>query len=137
MAQGFANQLTESGLIGNVYYPARPDDKADLTLNSKFDVVFESNGGSNMVKAFLTGFTFFILEPVFWYDFDYKLQAKVDVVQDNVKVDTLHAHTDARMSAKFLSLSDAQVLEGQTLKEAKQSLFRQIMQKLRDRHSLE
>lgn len=127
LVPGFAAALEKSGLAAKVYYPARPDDKVDLTLDARFDVLFDANMGSNLTKSFFTGLTLFILEPVFWFNYNYDLKGNVTVVRGSARVQTLEAASDAEMSMKFLSLGEAQQLEGNTLNKAKDSLFRQLL----------
>jgi len=127
LVPGFATALEKSGLAAKVYYPSRPDDKVDLTLDARFDVLFDANMGSNMVKSFFTGLTLFVLEPVFWFDYNYNLKGNVAIVRDNARVQTLDAVTDAEMSMKFLSLGEVQQLEGNTLNKAKESLYKQLL----------
>jgi len=127
LVPGFATALEKSGLAAKVYYPSRPDDKVDLTLDARFDVLFDANMGSNMTKSFFTGLTLFILEPVFWFDYNYNLKGSVTIVRDNARVQTLEAASDAEMSMKFLSLGEVQQLEGNTLAKAKESLYRQLL----------
>ena len=130
LVPGFAIALEKSGLFDKVYYPSRPDDKVDLTLDSKFDVLFDANTGSNMTKSFFTGLTLFLLEPVFWYNMDYNLNGQVEIKKENAKTTTIQAATEAGMSMKFLSLSDAQKLEGETLAKSKDSLYKQLLMEL-------
>ena len=132
LVPGLVNSLERSGLFDKVYYPSRPDDKVDMILDSKFDVIFEPNMGSNMTKAFFTGFTLFLLEPVFWYDYDYKLSGQIDIKKEENKTGTITAATDSSMSMKFLSLSEAVKLEGETLAKSKESLYKQLLMKLDD-----
>jgi hypothetical protein len=133
VVQGFSNELRTTGLASETYFPARPDDPVDVTLDTRIDVTVNQNTGSAMVKAFFTGLTMFLLEPAFWYHLDYKLVGHVDVLHGNRKLGELDADTDARMSMKFLSLSEQQTLEGETLGEAKKSLYRQLMDDLAKR----
>lgn len=130
VVQGFANELRTTGLVSETYFPARPDDPVDVTLDTRIDVTVNQNTGSAMVKAFFTGLTMFLLEPAFWYHIDYKLVGHVDVLHGNRKLGELDADSDARMSMKFLSLSEQQTLEGKALSEAKKSLYRQLLDDL-------
>lgn len=127
LVPGFATALEKSGLAEKVYYPARPDDKVNLTLDARFDVKFDANMGSNLTKSFFTGLTLFILEPAFWYNYNYELKGNVAIVRENARLQTLEAASDAEMSMKFLSLGEAQQLEGNTLNKAKESLYRQLL----------
>jgi hypothetical protein len=127
LVPAFATALERSGLAEKVYYPTRPDDKSDMTLDAKFDVVFDPNMGSSMAKSFFTGLTLFLLEPVFWYNFDYNLSGEINVLKAGTKVETLKASSNAEMSVKFLSLKESQSLEGETLKKSKESLFNQLL----------
>jgi hypothetical protein len=129
---GFANELERSGLFETVYYPTRPDDKVDIALDSKFNVKFQPNMGGNMTKAFFTGLTLFILEPIFWYDYDYALDAKVDIYSGKSIVKTIDAGTTAEINLKFLSLGQIVNLEGETLKNAKLSIYKQLLIKIND-----
>lgn len=130
MVPSFVVALEQSGYFDKVYYPARPDDKVDMTLQSKFDVEFIPNMGSNLVKSFFTGLTLFILEPVFWFDYDYQMKGRVDVSRNGGVVKTMNASTEAGMSMKFLSLGESVKLEGETLAKAKDSLFKQLLRDL-------
>lgn len=130
LVPGFAAALEKSGLSDAVYYPSRPDDKVAMTLESKFNVVFDPNNGSNLTKSFFTGFTLFLLEPVFWFNYDYTLDGSVDILEGATRVKTLRANSAGEMSMKFLSLSEVQSLEGNTLAKAKESLYRQLLKEL-------
>ena len=130
ITDSFARDLEVSGIAKNVYYPARPDDPTELVLESKFDIAMDPHMGSLMAKSFLIGLTLFILEPVFWYDFDYAMTANVDLIKNGQRYKSITAKTDATIGMKWLSLSEAQTLEGDALKNSKQSLSRQIIKKL-------
>jgi hypothetical protein len=127
MTEAFSAEIRKSGIAKEVYYPSRPDDKADILLESQFNVALDPHSGSAFAKAFFTGFTFFILEPLFWYDYDYKLSGTVDVFKNGKVIKQLSAVTDATMSVKWLSLSKVASLEGETLDKAKKSLFQQLI----------
>jgi hypothetical protein len=71
--------------------------------------------------------TLFIIEPLFWYDFDYTLSGTVDVVKNGKVIKQLSAVTDATLSVKWLSLGKVASLEGETLAQAKKSLFQQLI----------
>lgn len=128
-AQDFARELELSGISKTVYFPSRPDDKVDAVLETKVDVAMDPHMGSLMLKSFVTGLTLFILEPAFWYDFDYALVGRVDVVQEGKRT-PIEAKTDASIGMKWLSLGQAQNLEIEAMKKSKQSLFRQVIEKL-------
>jgi hypothetical protein len=126
LVQGFADFLDRSKLFDKVYYPLRPDDKVDLTLDSKFDVLFEPNMGGNLGKAFAIGITLFLLEPAFWFDYDYTLSGDVDIYKGDTKTSVAKATTNASMSIKFLSFAETVKLESETLQKGKESLYKQI-----------
>ncbi len=130
LVPGFASALEKSGVSDSVYYPSRPDDKVAVTLESKFDVAFDPNNGGNLTKSFFTGFSLFILEPVFWFNYDYTLTGTVDVMVGKNRMATLQANSSGEMSMKFLSLSEVQSLEGKTLAMAKDALYRQLLRDL-------
>lgn len=132
LTPGFAAELERSGLFTNVYYPSRPDDQVDLIIDSKFNIIFDPNMGSGMVKSFLTGLTLFLLEPVFWYDFDYEFVGKVDLYEGKVLKKTYDAQTSAEMQMKFLSLGETVTLESDTLTKAKASIYNQLVRKVGD-----
>ncbi len=132
LVPGFAIALKKSGLAEKVFYPARPDDQVDLTLDAKFDVLFDANAGANLTKSFFVGLTLFLLEPALWYDFDYNLTGKVEVLRGNAQPQTLQAASDAEISMKLLSLGETQKLEGEALPKTKESLYRQLLLKLND-----
>ncbi len=125
----FVQEIETSGLAKAVYCPVRPDDKVDAMLETKINVTMNPHMGPNMVKAVLTGFTLFVLEPVFWYHYSYALSGDVVVVKDGKRT-SIGAQSDGTISMKWLSLSHAQSLEAESIKKAKQSLFRQLIQKL-------
>ena len=127
MTEAFSNELRKSGVTKEVYYPFRPDDKADIVLESQFNVALDPHSGSAFAKAFFTGFTFFILEPLFWYDYDYTFSGTVDVVKNGKIIKQLSAVTDATMSVKWLSLGKVTSLEVETVDKAKKSLFQQLI----------
>jgi hypothetical protein len=130
LVAGFANALERSGIAEKIYYPSRNDDKFDLALDSRFDVTFDANTGGNMTKSFFTGLTLFLLEPVFWFNFNYEMTGEIDIIRATQKVDSIKANSEGEMSMKFLSLGEAQTLEGSTLAMLKESLFRQLILKL-------
>ncbi len=127
MTEAFSNELRKSGVTKEVYYPFRPDDKADIVLESQFNVALDPHSGSAFAKAFFTGFTFFILEPLFWYDYDYTFSGTVDVVKNGKIIKQLSAVTDATMSVKWLSLGKVTSLEVETVDKAKKALFQQLI----------
>ena len=127
MTEAFSNELRKSGVTKEVYYPFRPDDKADIVLESQFNVALDPHSGSAFAKAFFTGFTFFILEPLFWYNYDYTFSGTVDVVKNGKIIKQLSAVTDATMSVKWLSLGKVTSLEVETVDKAKKSLFQQLI----------
>lgn len=127
MTEAFSNELRKSGITKEVYYPFRPDDKADIVLESQFNVALDPHSGSAFAKAFFTGFTFFILEPLFWYNYDYTFSGTVDVVKNGKIIKQLSAVTDATMSVKWLSLGKVTSLEVETVDKAKKSLFQQLI----------
>ena len=128
LTEAFSNELRTSGFAKEVYYPLRPDDKVDIALDSQFNVEADTHSGSMFAKSFFTGFTLFLLEPVFWYDIDYKLSGNVNVMKDGKLLKQVTATTDATISAKWLSLSKLPALEAEALVKAKKSLFQQLMQ---------
>lgn len=130
MTEAFGSEIRYSGFTKNVFYPMRPDDKVDIILDSKFDVAMDPNMGSGMIKAILTGATFFILEPFFWYDYDYTFSGHVDVIQNGQIIRRIDAKTDASMSMKWLSLFEGNTLQNEVIKKSKKSLFRQLMKDL-------
>lgn len=128
LVPGFADALRESGLASEVYYPARPDDQVDYTMDAKFNVVFEPNMGANLTKSFVTGLTLFLLEPFFWYDYDYLLSGELVLYRGPVQARVVQAETEAGFQMKFLSMGQAVNLEGETLAKAKRSLYQQLLQ---------
>jgi len=130
---GFASTLERSGVSEKVYYPIRPDDTVDAVLDTQIDVTFDQNNGSNFAKAFFTGFTMFLLEPLFWYEYDYVLSGKVDVVKQNGSRLRLDATSTGTFGVKFFSLAEANEGEGETLRQAKESLYRQMLGQLAGR----
>ncbi len=129
IAQDFAREIEASGFSKAVYFPSRPDDKVDAVLEAKFDVVMDPHLGTGMIKAFFTRFTFFILEPLFWYNYDYAFVGMIDVVQGDHRL-PVAAKTNSSISIKWLSLWQAQKTEAETMKNSKQSLFRQLIEKM-------
>ena len=127
MTEAFSAEVRKTRFAKEVYYPARPDDKTDIVLETQFNVALDSHSGAASAKAFFTGLTFFILEPLFWYDFDYTFSGTVDVVKNGKVIKQLTAATDATLSVKWLSLGKVASLEGETLDKAKKSLFQQLL----------
>jgi len=127
LTEAFSHEIRASRVAKDVYYPARPDDKTEVTFESKFNSEVDTHSGSTFAKSFLTGFTFFILEPIFWYDFDYKLSGTVDVLKDGIVIKQSTAVTDATISVKWLSLGDVTKLESDAISQAKKSLFHQLL----------
>ena len=131
LTEAFSHEIRASRVAKDVYYPARPDDKTDVTFESNFNSELDTHSGSAFAKSFLTGFTFFILEPIFWYDFDYKFSGTVDVLKDGKVIKQSSAVTDVTLSVKWLSLGDVSKLESEAISQGKKSLFNQL---LRDVH---
>ena len=127
MTEAFSSEIRKAKVAKEVYYPVRPDDKAEIVLESQFNVALDPHSGSQFAKAFFTGFTFFILEPLFWYDYDYTLSGTVDVVKNGKVIKQLSAVTDATLSFKMLSSGIVPSLEAETLAKAKKSLFQQLI----------
>lgn len=127
LTAGFARELVQSGMFEAVYYPSRADDKADLVVEGKFDVVFEPNVGANMARSFAVGLTLFLLEPVFWYEYGYDLKGRVDLYRGPQLARTAGAASRGEMAMKFLSLADVVSLEQETLDAAARSLYRQLL----------
>ncbi len=127
LTEAFSTEIRTSGFSKEVYYPFRPNDKTDILLDSQFSVEADTHSGSMFAKSFFTGLTLFILEPFFWYDIDYKMIGNVSVIQDGKEVKKVSSKADATISAKWLSLSKLQELEGEALAKAKKSLFSQLM----------
>ncbi len=128
----FAKELERSALFEEVYYPTRPDDQVDLTLDAKFNARFNPNNGSNFTKSFLTGLTLFLLEPVFWFDYYYDLDGVVDIYREKAIVKTINAGATAEMGMKFFSFGEAVNLERDTLTKAKLSMYKQMIKQLDD-----
>ncbi len=131
MTNGFALEIKKTGFAKEIVHPIRPKDNIEFILDSKFNVLMNPNTGSSLAKSFITGLTFFLLEPVFWYHFEYTLDGNVTLLKNGKPIKTVHAKTDAIMSMKWLSLGEASTLEPKTLKKAKISLYRQLMEKIK------
>lgn len=131
IADGFANIIDESGLSKQVFYPLRPDDKPEIVFDSQFSARADTHGGANFAKAFFTGFTLFLLEPVIWFNYDYILEANVGVLKNGERIQTINARSDVTLSAKWLSLSDLQRMEPEALTKAKRALYFQILRDVR------
>ena len=131
ISDGFANAIEESGFSKQVFYPLRADDKPEIVFDSQFSARADTHGGANFAKAFFTGFTLFLLEPVIWFNYDYVLEANVAVLKNGERIQTINARSDVNLSAKWLSLSDLQRMEPEALSKAKRALYYQI---LRDVH---
>ena len=127
LTEAFSHEIRSSRIAKDVYYPARPDDKTEVTFESNFNSELDTHSGSAFAKSFLTGFTFFIVEPFFWYDFDYRLSGTVDVLKDGKVIKQSTALTDATVSVKWLSLGDVSKLESEAISKAKKSLFYQLL----------
>lgn len=125
-AQDFAREVELSGIAKTVYYPTRPDDKVDAVFEVKVNVSMDPHMGSLMVKSFVTGLTLFLLEPAFWYNFDYTFDGTVDIVAQGRRT-PVHATTTGAIGMKWLSLGQAQKLEADVIRESKRSLFRQLI----------
>lgn len=130
LTEAFSNELRTSGFAKDVYYPFKPNDKTDITLDSQFNAALDAHSDSLFAKSFFIGLTLFLVEPFIWYDFDYTLAGKVDVIKDGKVVKQVNAKTDAKVSLKWLSLSEAANLEGEALAKAKKVLFQQLMHKI-------
>ncbi len=129
LSEAFSREIQSSGFSKEVYYPLRTSENVDLVLDSQFSTVIDAHTGSTFLKSFFTGFTFFLLEPFIWYDFDYSLTGNVDVINNGKTIKKVSAETAITISTKWLSLSELASLEGKALTQAKKSLFHQLMQK--------
>jgi hypothetical protein len=127
LTEAFSNEIRSTGFAKEVYYPLRPNDKTDVTLDSQFNAEVDRHSGATFAKGFFTGFTLFIFEPLIWYDFDYTLAGNVDVIKDGKIIKRVNAKTDATVSVKWLSLSDLAKLQDEALIKAKKSLFQQLI----------
>ena len=127
MADGFANTIEESGFSKQVFYPLRPADEPEIVFDSQFSARADTHSGANFAKAFFTGFTLFLLEPVIWFNYDYILEANVAVLKRGERIQTINARSDVNLSAKWLSLSDIQRMEPEGLTKAKRALYYQIL----------
>jgi len=126
----FAKAVDRSGLSEHLFYPTRQDDKVDITLDTKFDVIAEHNMGSTFAKSFVTGLSLFVLEPFFWYNHEYYITSRVDIVKNDKIVKTIDQRTEAEMSLKWLSLASTQTLEVDTLTRLKSMAYKQILSEL-------
>jgi len=131
MSEGFSNTLKTSGFAKKSLYPLRADDKPDLTIETDFKVSSNENTGSNFTKSFFTGFTLFLLEPVFWYDFDYTVEASAIVTKAGNRVGRYEAKADATVSVKWLNLRDLKEQAPKALGEAQKSVYYQLMNQIR------
>ena len=127
LADAFAKELRNSRVAADVYYPQRPNDPIDTTLETKFTLTVDPHQGSSFAKSFFTGFTFFLLEPAFWYDFDYALQGEVDVLKDGKRIKHSEGKADATISAKLFSLGELPKLEQEALTQGKKVVFGQMI----------
>jgi hypothetical protein len=127
LTDDFVSDLQRRRIAKDVYFPLRPDDKVDLVLDTKFNVRADTHSGSTFAKSFFTGFTFFLIEPIIWYDIDYKLDGSIGLLKDGKLVKTINAQTDATISMKWLSLGSAGQLEAEALLKAKKSLYEQLI----------
>jgi len=130
MTDGMVAAMKSTGFAKNVLYPVRPDDKTDITLDTEFSVKNDMHSGANGTKAFFTGFTFFLLEPIMWYNYDYILEGKAIVTKKGQRMGEVSARSDASISMKFLSTGDAQTLEAEALTKAKKSLYEQLLREI-------
>ena len=127
LTDGFASTLEETGFAKKLYYPLRGEDKPEILLEPQFSARADLHSGANFAKAFFTGFTLFLLEPVIWFDYDYTVEGNVIVSRNGERLQTINARSDATISAKWLSLSEISRLEAEALMKAKRSLYLQLM----------
>lgn len=131
LVDDFVTDFQRRHIVKEVYYPLRPDDEVDLVLDAKFNVRADNHSGSAFVKSFFTGFTFFLIEPIVWYDVDYKLDGSIGLIKDGILIKTINAQTDATISMKWLSLGSATQLETEALTKAKKTLYEQLIRDIR------
>ena len=131
ISDGFANAIEESGFAKQVMYPLRGDDKPEIVFDSQFSAKADTHSGANFTKAFFTGFTLFLLEPVIWFNYDYVLEANIGIIKNGERIQTINARSDVSLSAKWLSLSDIQRMEPDALAKAKRALYYQILRDVR------
>ncbi len=122
----FAREVELSGIAKTVYYPTRPDDRVDAVFEVKVDVTMDPHMGALLAKSFVTGLTLFLLEPAFWYDFDYTFDGTVDVVQQGRRT-PVHAKATGSIGMKWLSLGQAQKMETDVIRRTRRTLFRQLL----------
>ena len=123
----FAKYLEQSGLFEEVYCPIRSTDKFDISINSKFDVQVDSHTAPNMAKAFITGLSWFVLEPIFWYEDSFVFSGHVDITKDGKQVATFDAKTNADLYRKLLSTGNAEVFQKQLWPVALNTTFSQLL----------
>jgi hypothetical protein len=127
LTEAFSNEIRTSGFSKDVYYPFRPDDKVDMILDSQFNVEMDTDNVAFLAKVFLTVFTLFLLEPVFQYDFDYKLAGNINVLKDGKIVKKISATTNVTIST---TINDMSAVQAEVLVIARKSLFQQLMQSI-------
>ena len=123
----FAKYLEHSGLFDEVYCPTRPNDIFSLSIESKFSVKRETNNGLSAAKAFITGLSLFVLEPIFWYEYNYVFSGHVDIIKESKTVASYDAKTDADLSSKLLSLDDLDVLQNKLWPAGIETTFAQLL----------
>lgn len=132
LAESFGKELLETKFAKSVYYSRHTESPVDMYLSTRFKVSESPNVGSAITKAIFTGLTFFILEPAFWYDFDYTLEGDVDVTNNDGKhIKHSTGKVDATVSTKFLSLGELPNLRVSALSQAKKVLFSQLIAGMR------
>jgi hypothetical protein len=123
----FAKYLEQSGLFEEVYCPIRSTDIFDMSIDSKFDVQLDSHTGSNFAKAFITGLSWFVLEPIFWYENSFEFSGHLNIIEDGKTVATFDAKTKADLYKKFLSLGNTDAFKKQLWPNGLNVTFSQLL----------
>ncbi len=125
---GFVIALEKSGLADKVYYHLPPKNPVDLMLDLNFEKSEKGYPVGTIFKMLASSFSFGLLMPVFWYDYDYYLITEMEIYKKDQIAHTITAKANTHWSGKLMGLSEIPT-EVTGLQE---SVYRQLLAGLND-----
>ena len=107
----FKDELERSGLFKTVYYPVRPDDKIDGSINLTITTEFKMDP-TWFPKAFFSGFFMFIPVPFTWYNNQYRAESTLQLFHDDKPIKTYRSKQSAIASIQLMASPEKVESEG-------------------------